>query len=195
MDVWHRTTRRDYIDTIEAMDAGIGRILAALDSTNTARDTIVVFTCDHGGMGPVRHSPLSQGFRTLGEGGIRVPLLVRWPRVLPPGKVFSQPVILMDIAATVVVAAGVAPDRPLDGIDLVPMLQSNAPMHERVFCWQIGTRTAVRKGKWKYRDDEGEKLFDLEADVSEKNDLSKQHHDIAGHLRAEFTKWKAAVRP
>ena len=195
MDAWHRTTLRDYIDTVEALDAGIGRILDALEKTDTARNTIVIFTCDHGGAGPVRHTPLSQGFRTLGEGGIRVPFLVRWPGVLPAGRLSRQQAVLMDVAATVLAACGIAPARQLDGIDLVPILRGDAPIRERVFCWRLGKGRALRKGRWKYREDEGPSLFDLESDVSEKNDVASRHPEVVRELRAHLAEWELAVRP
>ena len=195
MNVWHRTTLRDYLDTIEALDAGIGRILDALDRTGVAQNTIVIFTCDHGGTGPVRHTPLSQGFRTLGEGGVRVPFLVRWPGVLPAGKVSGQPVILMDVVATALAAARVEPARPLDGTDLAPILRGSAPIRERVFCWRLGTARAVRKGRWKYREDEGQSLFDLETDISEQNNVASQHPEVVSELRGHLAEWERTVRP
>jgi arylsulfatase A-like enzyme len=195
MNLWHRTTLRDYLDTIEALDGGIGRILDALDETRIAQDTIVIFTCDHGGTGPVRHTPLSQGFRTLGEGGIRVPFLVRWPGVLPAGRVSGQQSILMDVVATTLAASGVSPTRPLDGIDLAPILRGDRPIRERVFCWRLDKVRAVRKGRWKYREEEGESLFDLESDVSEKNDVASLQPEVVRELRTLLGKWEDTVRP
>ena len=195
MDLWHRTTLRDYLDTIEALDAGIGRILDALDRTRVAQNTIVIFTCDHGGMGPVRHTPLSQGFRTLGEGGIRVPFLVRWPDGLPAGRVSGQQAILMDVVATALAASRVEPAHPLDGIDLAPILRGDAPVRERAFCWRLDKARAVRKGRWKYRDEEGQSLFDLETDISEKNDVASRHPEVVSDLRTLLAEWELAVRP
>jgi arylsulfatase A-like enzyme len=193
MKEWHRATLRDYLDTIEVMDQGIGRILGALDTAKLAEDTIVVFTCDHGGMGLVRHGPFSEGFRTLGEGGIRVPFLIRWPRVLPAGKVSTQQAILMDVAATVLAASRTAAADALDGMDLAPLLAGAASPRERTFCWRLGLSKAVRKGRWKYRSDSTERLFDIEADPGERLDVASQRPDVVKMLRAALTEWEAAV--
>jgi arylsulfatase A-like enzyme len=87
MDRWHKegrpNLRQDYVETVEALDTAIGRILQTLDRLQISNDTIVVFTYDHGGTAPVRHAPLSHGFGSLYEGGIRVPCILRWPAYVP----------------------------------------------------------------------------------------------------------------
>src|SRR5262249_18389373 len=112
-------TRSDYVGTVEALDGGIGRILDALDRRKLTRDTLVIFAYDHGGAPPARQTPLSGGFSSLLEGGIRVACLLRWPGAIPAGTSFTKPAILMDIAATVAAACGVgaAPGHEFDGID------------------------------------------------------------------------------
>lgn len=134
---WFEGTRADYVGVVEAMDAGVGRILGAIDERDLARSTLVIFLYDHGGREIGRTEPFFHGFRTLWEGGIRVPLIVRWPDTLPAGDVSNQLAIHMDVAATMLAAAGVrAPtDRPLYGIDLRPILTSEAPVRERTLFW------------------------------------------------------------
>jgi arylsulfatase A len=127
------------------MDAGIGKILSALDDMAALSNSIVVFTCDHGGSEDiVRHRPLSEGFGRLGEGGIRVPLIISWPGMLPAGTTSAQESILMDLAATLMRAASVQPPQPLDGIDLVPILRGSQSPTERVLCWRAPYDTSAK---------------------------------------------------
>lgn len=101
---WFQGTREDYVQVVEALDAGIGRILDVVDE-----DTLVIFTYDHGGKELGRTTPLFHGFRTLWEGGIRVPLIMKWPGRIPAGFVSEQHAIHMDLSATILSAAETAP--------------------------------------------------------------------------------------
>jgi arylsulfatase A-like enzyme len=204
-------TRADYAGTVEALDAGIGRILDALDRNHIADDTVVVFAYDHGGGEPARFAPLTGRFAQLLEGGIRVPLILRWPQALPAGQVSQQPVSLLDLAATMLSAAGApaASGRALDGIDLVPMLRGATPAPERALFWRYPFRgkegglafvKAARKGRWKYLTDpegflqkEPEMLFDLQADVSEQHNVAQQHPDIVRELREAIAEWETRI--
>jgi arylsulfatase A-like enzyme len=113
---WSQGTRATYTKMIEAMDASIGEILAALDLHGLAMNTLVIFTSDNGGDCFSRNYPLAHGKGTLGEGGIRVPCIARWPGRIPAGKVSKQVGIMMDWSATILNLAGAKPppDRPLD---------------------------------------------------------------------------------
>ena len=204
-------TRADYVATVEALDAGIGRILDALDRNQIADDTLVVFAYDHGGAAPARHAPLSGGFAQLLEGGIRVPLIVRWPKVLRAGEVSQQPASLLDLAPTILSAAGApaASRQTLDGIDLVPLLQGTTRPAERTLFWRyrwfpssdrVAFVTAARKGRWKYVSDqegflkkEPEMLFDLQADVGEQHNVAQQHPDVVRELREATAEWQARI--
>src|SRR5215510_8045771 len=121
-------TRQDYVRMLERADEGIGRILAALDRQCLSRNTLVMFTSDNGGEWLSRNAPLSHRKSTLWEGGIRVPLILRWPARLPAGKTSEQVAMTMDLTATILAAAGaVAPPghRP-EGIDLLPILRGDS---------------------------------------------------------------------
>jgi arylsulfatase A-like enzyme len=196
----HDGTRRDYAAMVERIDQGVGRMLAALEKQGVLDDTLFIFSSDNGGERLSNNAPLFNHKATLWEGGIRVPCLMRWPARLPKGKVTSQPAITMDLTATILAAAGVAPpsDRKLDGIDLAPQLTGEQKAAPRTFCWRIQRtgrhQKAVRHGAWKFvQDDVVEMLFDLDHDISERRDLAYQHPDVVRKLKQRLADWEADV--
>ena len=199
-------TREDYIAMLERADQGVGRILDALDRLKLAQNTLVIFTSDNGGEWLSRNVPLFHRKSTLWEGGIRVPLLLRWPARLAAGTVSSQVGITMDLTASILAAAGAKPPesyRP-DGIDLVGLLQKGTAV-DRALFWRMPpapgaagtppvTQRAVRRGNWKYIDDRGQYLlFNLQADPGERHDVAQQHADVVRELRTLVAKWEADV--
>jgi arylsulfatase A-like enzyme len=199
-------TRADYIAMLERVDQGVGRILDALDGLKLAQNTLVLFTSDNGGEWLSRNEPLFHRKSTLWEGGIRVPLLMRWPARLRAGITSSQVGITMDVTATIVAAARAKPPatyRP-EGIDIVETLQAERPVQRTLF-WRMPpplgpagepgvTQRAVRRGDWKYLDDRGQYLlFDLRADPGERHDLAQQRPELMRELRALVGKWEANV--
>jgi arylsulfatase A-like enzyme len=199
-------TRADYVAMLERADRGIGRVLDALDRLKLARNTLVIFTSDNGGEWLSRNAPLFHRKSTLWEGGIRVPLLLRWPARLQAGRTSPQAGITMDLTASILAAAGVQPtsgDRP-EGIDLIALLQQRTIV-ERTLYWRMPpapgatgtpptTQRAVRRGDWKLVDDRGQYLlFDLRRDPGERHDLAQQHADRVRELRSLVAKWEADV--
>jgi arylsulfatase A-like enzyme len=199
-------TREDYLAMLERADQGIGRILDALDRLKLAQNTLVIFTSDNGGEWLSRNVPLFHRKSTLWEGGIRVPLLLRWPARLAAGTISSQVGITMDLTASILAAAGVKPPdryRP-EGIDLVGPLQKGTEV-DRTLFWRMPpaqgetgtpplTQRAVRRGNWKYIDDRGQYfLFDLRTDPGERHDVAQQHADLIRELRSRVAKWEADV--
>src|SRR5688500_12355941 len=102
-------TRQDYIRMLERADRGVGEILAALEQRGFTNNTLVIFTNDNGGEWLSRNAPLFHRKATLWEGGIRVPLILRWPGELPRGKVSKQVAMTVDITASILAAAGARP--------------------------------------------------------------------------------------
>jgi arylsulfatase A len=195
-------TRDDYVRIVERMDQGIGKLLKALDDADLAKRTLVIFLSDNGGERLSDNGPLFHGKYTLWEGGIRVPCLMRWPGVLPADKVSGQPIIAMDLTASILAAARAAPleDMPLDGEDVLPILTTKKPAKERTFFWRLPRpddkfgQKAVRRGKWKYiYDREVELLFDLEKDIGEKHNLAYQHPEVVKELRAALAEWEGTL--
>ncbi len=196
-DTWRNGTRADYVAMVEHLDKCVGRILKALDDQGLSDDTVVLLTYDHGGAELATKGPFFHGFGTLWEGGIRVPMILRWPAGMPansraPGSVSSDPAILMDITPTLLATAGLEPDQPMDGRDLLADATTTA---ERCLHWQIElpslhenwrarAQRAVRRGKWKYLWDGGfEFLYDLPRDPGEREDLGYRHPDLVAELR------------
>ena len=140
------STRADYVAMVERVDAGVGRILAALDRLDLRRRTIVIFTNDNGGEWLSHGGPLFHRKGSVWEGGIRVPALVRWPGHIPAGRVSHQVGMTMDLTASILAAAGVAapPETKLDGVNLLPILEGRAPEVERTLFWRVtGARAAA----------------------------------------------------
>ena len=156
-----------------------------------ARNTLVIFTNDNGGEWLSRNAPLFHRKATLWEGGIRVPLILRWPGELPAGKTSGQVAITMDLTASILAATGThAPEgyRP-DGIDILPILRGDDPLLERHLFWRIARpqrqQRAVRSGRWKLLVDGGQfLLFDLGEDLGERTDLAARHRGGRGDARA-----------
>ena len=197
-------TRADYIAMLERADQGIGRILGLLDRLKLTANTLVIFTSDNGGEWLSRNAPLFHRKATLWEGGIRVPLLMRWPARLKPGITSSQVGITMDLTASILAAAGVTPPasyRP-EGIDLIGPLQKGTIV-DRTLFWRLpappnapgpAAQRAVRRGNWKYLQDRGQNfLYDVRADPGEQHDVAQSHIALWQELRGLADKWEADV--
>jgi arylsulfatase A-like enzyme len=207
--------RQTLIKMIERLDLEIGRVLEALDDQKIAENTLVIMTSDNGGAQDVgRNLPLSGAKQMLQEGGIRVPLILRWPGVLPEGKAFSAPVNAMDLTATVAAAGGAKPrpDTPFDGVDLLPALTGKAelkadrPLFFRRCKHQSIRQSAVRQGDWKYLrsykhlgggmfspDKYTEALYNLKDDIAEENNLAETNPEKLKALRELLEKWEAEM--
>jgi arylsulfatase A-like enzyme len=191
-------TRADYAAIVERADQGVGRILAALDKLGLARDTLVIFSNDNGGEWLSRNAPLFHRKGTVWEGGVRVPMIMRWPARLAGGRTSPQVGIVQDLTATILAATGspVPPEARLEGIDLLPLLQPNAKPMERTLFFRVAARQqrAVRQGDWKLVVDGGATmLFNLANDPGERNDLAKERLEIARRLRPLITEWEKDV--
>ena len=187
-----------YAEMVTSMDAGIGRVLRALERANLERDTLVIFTSDNGGERYSYNWPFSFQKLFLFEGGTRVPAIARWPGVISAGRVTEQAAITMDWTATILAVAGAAPDPafPLDGEDLMPVLSGRRALYDRTLFWRIRNFDAVRSGAWKYlKEPNGEHLFDVINDPGEKADLRGIQRDRFEALRSQYQAWAAQMLP
>jgi arylsulfatase A-like enzyme len=193
-------TRSDYVAMLERADRGVGEILAALDRTGAARNTLVIFTNDNGGEWLSRNAPLSHRKWSMWEGGIRVPTLIRWPGRIPAGRVSAQVGATMDLTATIFAATRTAApaDARLDGVNLLPVLEGATAEFERTIFWRSIARgwnqRAVRRGNWKVLADNGQvMLFDVRRDPAERDDLASRHPDVVRSLWPLIGQWEKDV--
>lgn len=199
-----------YAAMIHRLDAAIGRILRALDETGLADNTIVIFTSDNGatfesgnqGTSNFHDSnyPFRGQKRSLEEGGIRVPAVVRWPGRIPAGRKFDQPVHMIDVFPTLLAAAGGKPDPSwkIDGLNLLEVWMGKAPMPERTLFWLwkaegYDMRAAMR-GDFKLLDISGTQfLYNVREDPGERRTLAAEYPEIFKRLQQELRAWLATA--
>lgn len=195
---YERDDKRDinakYAAMVESVDDAVGTILDTLTATGLADRTLVIFTSDNGGLvGPTDNTPLRSGKGYAYEGGIRVPLIIRWPNVVQPGTISSEVISSIDYWPTIAEATGQPVPEDIDGLSLVAHLKSNGveSLEREAIHWHFphyrhepGPYSIIRAGDWKLiRWYEGRhELYNLRSDLSEQNDVSQQHPDIVTKL-------------
>ncbi len=200
-----------YAAMLESLDDGIGRIMQKLDELKLAENTLVIFTSDNGGLATLEgahtpatsNAPLREGKGFLYEGGIRVPLLMRWPATIKAGKT-STPVSSIDLLPTIVAACGLEASADVDGVSLLPVLtQTGEPQREAVF-WHYphyanqGGKPGgvIRAGRWKlieFYEDGRRELFDMTSDFREGRNLAVQHPQVVTDLAKQLDEWRKSV--
>ena len=192
-------TMQTYADMVTSLDANVGRVLARLAELGLDRDTVVVFTSDNGGERYSHNWPFT-GIKTeLLEGGLRVPLIVRWPELTMPGTQNETPLMSMDFLPTFLAAAGGAPDPayPSDGMDFRPALTGTS-LPERTLFWRFHSKEqrSARRGRYKYlKIGPNEFLFDILADQLERANLKERMPDRFAELKAAHAAWNATMLP
>ena len=196
--------RRTYAGMLVSMDDGIGRVIQALKDNGVYENTLVVFLSDNGAPkgSAASSAPLRGNKGDTYEGGTRVPFVVSWPKGLPAGMVYKEPVSALDLAPTFVELAG-APEAMLgfDGVDLMPFLkgeQKGRP-HELMF-FRRDDDYAIRSKDWKLAWNNGNpngtrtaELFNLTEDPNEKTNLIKQYPEKAEQLQNQFDGWDSKL--
>jgi len=200
-----------YAAMMESLDDTVGMIVAKLDELRLTERTIVVFTSDNGGLHVLEsadspatyNTPFRAGQGFLYEGGLRVPLIVRWPGQVPAGRTVDTPVINTDWTPTFLEFCGLKARSPLDGMSFAPLLKGG-DLPPRSLFWHFphyseqGNRPggAIREGDWKliehYEDGKLE-LFNLAQDIGEEHDLAAQEPKHVGELKAKLAEWRKAV--
>ncbi len=198
-----------YAAMVESFDGAVGRVLATLDELNLRDSTAVVFTSDNGGLStdeghPTSNLPYRAGKGWIYEGGLRVPLVVRWPGVAPAGTVCNVPATSTDFYPTLLEVAGL-PERPeqhLDGVSIVPLLRNPFAKFERGpiffhyphYSNQGGfPASAVRSGNYKLiqdLEDGALELYELPTDPQEHNNLEQLEGDVAKELSDLLDAWR-----
>lgn len=198
----------EYAAMVENLDTNVGRLLDALERTGRADDTIVIVTSDNGGLAtaegsPTCNAPLVEGKGWMYDGGVRVPLLVRWPGVVAAGTVSDEPVTSPDFYPTLLEVARLParPEQHADGISVLPTLQGR-PFDRGPIFWHYphyanqggSPAAAVRHGDWKlveFFEGERVELYNVRADLSEAHDLAgaNEYAGIRERLHRTLTTW------
>lgn len=203
-----RQGKPEYAAMVESVDQSVGRVMEALERCEIAGHTLIIFTSDNGGLASAtKHAPLRGNKGAYYEGGIRVPLIIKWPGKAAPGQVCPVPVTSSDLYPTCLAAAGLPlrPNQHLDGVNLVPVMTGGkAPGRESLF-WHYPhynshpssvPSSVIRKGPWKLiqtYDPPGLELYNLENDLGETADLSGQQARKLAQLKEELAAWKLHV--
>ncbi len=201
-----------YAAMIETLDVAVGKVLEKIEALGLREKTIVVFCSDNGGLHvlelpqtPATHNtPFRAGKGFLYEGGIREPLLVRWPGKIAPGLV-HEPVVLADLAPTFVEMTGAEACNPGDYRSIAPVLLGNGTLEERPLFWHMPNYTnqggrpsgAIREGDWKlieHYEDGRMELFNLKADPSELSDVAASDAPKVAAMRGKLEAWRRSVK-
>ena len=200
-----------YAGMVESMDSSVGRVLDAIEELGLERETVVVFMSDNGGLStseghPTSNLPLRAGKGWLYEGGIREPMIIKWPGHTAPGSVIDDPVISTDFYPTILQMAGLPLDsaQHVDGISLVPVLERTGTLERDALYWHYphyGNQggfpgSAVRMGRYKLIESfehERLQLFDLDNDVSEQNDLVDEMPGRVREMHELLERWRGEV--
>ncbi|MFO7974323.1 MAG: sulfatase [Candidatus Hydrogenedentota bacterium] len=200
-----------YGGMVEAMDMAVGKVLDTLDRLNLADNTVIIFMSDNGGLStseghPTSNLPLRGGKGWLYEGGIREPMMIKWPGVTKPGTVCEEPVISTDFYPTMLEVAGLPwrNEQHVDGLSLVPLLMQRGSLRDRALYWHYphygnqggSPSAAIRDGEWKlieFFEDGRVELYNLREDIGETNNLAAVMPDKTQELTNKLNAWQKAV--
>lgn len=198
---------------MEMVDDSVGQVLARLDALGLRENTLVIFYSDNGGLlRDAAQTPFRGGKAELHEGGIRVPLLMRWPGVIAPGRVSAALVNTMDFFPTLLELSGARPEsnQQLDGISLASLIRTGVAPARDTLYWHYphyhpagkGPSDAIREGDWKLIEFfEGTlaghgpalELFNLRDDVGEETNLAASQPERVAAMRARLANWRESV--
>jgi len=200
-----------YAAMVYSLDENIGRLLAALERSGKAGNTVVIFTSDNGGLAtaegsPTCNAPLSEGKGWMYEGGTREPLIIYWPGVIKAGATCQVPVTSPDFYPTFLEIAGAPlnPAQHCNGISLLPLLKGAVSLDREAIFWhyphygnQGGTPgSSLRAGDFKlihfYEDDHLE-LYNLQEDIGEEHDLTPDYPKLTAELAGLLANWRCSV--
>ncbi|HUT30378.1 MAG TPA: sulfatase [Sedimentisphaerales bacterium] len=197
---------------LETMDKSVGTLLKKLDELNMRDNTIVIFFSDNGHLGPKDCKPLRGSKADLYEGGIRVPMIVRWPGVVKPGAACDVPVISIDFFPTLLEVVGVkVADPTVDGVSIMPLLKQAGGLNRDAIYFHyphyhsqsIAPSGVVRQGKYKLVEwfeksvdgfsPAAVELYELEEDLNEQNNLAEKMPERAAELYSKLKNWRKSV--
>lgn len=197
-----------YAAMVESVDESVGRVMQALRESKLEDQTLLIFTSDNGGFAKATdNAPLRGNKGSNYEGGIRVPLIVKWPGKTKPGSVSREPVISTDLYPTILAATGLAlrPHQHMDGRSLVPVLTASGPLNRDAIYWHYPHYNqhpfsfpsgVIRSGNWKLIEnfESGElELYDLQHDLGETTNLAGKESARVAELYAKLEAWREQV--
>jgi arylsulfatase A-like enzyme len=197
-----------YAAMVESVDESVGRVMRTLREMKLDKRTLIIFTSDNGGFARATdNAPLRANKGTNYEGGIRVPVIIKWPGRTQPGTISREPVISTDFYPTILAATGQAarPHQHMDGRSLVPILTGNASLDRDALFWhyphynrhpQSSPSGVIREGDWKLIEsfETGEfSLYNLARDIGETTDLSAEEPERVAALYKKLEAWRDEV--
>jgi len=201
-----------YGSMVESVDQNVGRIMDKLKALNIDQNTVVFFFSDNGGLStaegsPTSNLPLRGGKGWMYEGGIREPLIVKWPGTIDPGSVSHIPVVGVDFYPTLLEMAGIQMNtHAIDGRSLMPILDGSQPQayENRPLFWHYPhyanqgstPASAVRKGDYKlikFWEDQHVELYNLKEDIGEQHDLAQDQPEKTAELKKLLNNWLDSV--
>ena len=197
-----------YAGMVQSVDESIGRVMKKLAELGVDGNTAIIFMSDNGGLstvareGPTCNLPLRAGKGWLYEGGIREPMIIKWPGVVRPGGVCSEPVTSTDFYPTMLQMTGLplTPEQHVDGVSMVPLLKGTGRLRRKAIYWHYphyhgsGNKPsgAIRAGDYKlieWYEDNSIELYNLKDDLGEQNDLASSMPKKAAELRGLLHQW------
>lgn len=205
--------RRHALAMLSAIDDGVGKIKQTLKDLNIEENTLIFFISDNGAPLKIYKEDKPISFKggawdgslntpfvgekgMLSEGGIRVPFIVNWPAVLPKGKVYNEPVISLDVAATALAVSGLGSSKDLDGVNLIPYLTDliKGDPHQSLF-WRFWSQSAIREGNYKFiKFGDREFLFDVTTQEHEHKNLITEFPEVAMTLKKRLSEWSNTLK-
>jgi arylsulfatase A-like enzyme len=200
-----------YAAMVYNLDYNIGRLMDTLNKKGIADNTIIIFTSDNGGLStaegsPTCNAPLNEGKGWMYEGGVREPLIVKWPGVVESGSVCKEPTTTPDFYPTMLEMAGLCliPEQHVDGISILPLLKGEQKLDREAIYWhyphygnQGGTPgSSIRMGDYKlieFFEDGNIELYNLREDIEEENDLSEEMPELAAKMKKMLSDWRKSV--
>lgn len=206
-----------YAAMIESMDWNVGRVMAKLKELGLEENTIVIFTSDNGGINAISpQKPLRAGKGSYYEGGIRVPLIVRWPGQVKAQQKLETPVSHLDLYPTITELLATKVKQPLDGKSLLPLFDGKLDLNRPLFwhfpiylqaydpvkddgrdsLFRTRPGSAMRYGKWKlhhYDEDDAYLLYNLEEDLGERRNVIQQHPEVAREMVRRLKEWQRDI--
>ena len=201
----------DYAAMIANLDMNIGRLLDTLKKQGLEENTMIVFTSDNGGLStsegsPTCNLPLNEGKGWMYEGGVREPLLIKWPGMIKPGTICDVPVTSPDFYPTFLEAADLAlmPDQHVDGVSFMPLLKGGDALERKAIYWHYphygnqggSPASSIRMGDYKlieFFEDGRLELYHLRDDIGETKNIASEHPDVTQEMHEILVNWRESI--